>query len=86
MSRRGSKGGGRTMVHIFVSYSHRDGKYLDDRSLLGHLQGLRKDGVEFWHDTSLRAGDDWDHTIEKEIECADIALVLVSQMFLNSKY
>ena len=38
------------VTRIFVSYSHQDSKYLQTDSLLGHLQGLRKDGVKFWYD------------------------------------
>ena len=74
------------VTRIFVSYSHQDSKYLQTDSLLGHLQGLRKDGVKFWYDHAINAGENWDDKIKTEIGNANIALALVSQMFLNSKY
>jgi len=74
------------VTRIFVSYSHQDSKYLQTDSLLGHLQGLRKDGVKFWYDHAINAGENWDDKIKAEIGDANIALALVSQMFLNSKY
>ena len=73
-------------VRIFICYSHKDSKYLGDNSLLGYLSGLKKERFEFWHDQRIKAGDFWDDTIKTEIERADIALVFVSQAFLNSKY
>src|SRR5262245_40306240 len=73
-------------TEIFVSYSHEDANYLNPDSLLGHLNGLEKDGAVFWSDQQIQVGENWDERIKLEIEQADIALVLVSQMFLNSKY
>jgi hypothetical protein len=71
---------------IFVSYSHHDKTYLTDDSLLGYLKGLKHDGADFWWDERLVAGDLWDDEIKKNLLSADIALVLVSQWFLDSEY
>ncbi len=73
-------------VRIFVSYSHQDGKYLKNKSLLGYLRGLEADDVEFWTDERITTGDLWDDEIKKRIAESDIALVLVSQWFLDSEY
>jgi hypothetical protein len=73
-------------VRVFVSYSHADDAYLEAGSLLSYLQGLEEDGVEIWTDRKLRAGELWDDLIKQQIAACDIALVLVSQDFLNSKY
>jgi hypothetical protein len=74
-------------VNVFVSYSHRDAKYLGDDSLLGYLSGgLARERFRFWHDERIEAGELWDERIRKEIDRADVALVLVSQAFLNSRY
>jgi len=73
-------------VKVFVSYSHEDKKYLAKRSLLGYLRGLEQDGVEFWTDQQIKAGQLWDEVIKTQIQLSDIALVLVSQAFLDSKY
>jgi hypothetical protein len=73
-------------LKIFVSYSHQDADYLNDDSLLGFLRGLEKDNVEFWTDRRLRPGELWDAVIKANLQEADIALVLVSQAFLDSPY
>lgn len=73
-------------IKIFVSYSHQDAKYLNDDSLFGFLRGLEKDGVEFWDDRRIRPGELWDAVIKANLQEADIALVLVSQAFLDSPY
>jgi class 3 adenylate cyclase/predicted ATPase len=74
-------------VRIFVSYSHADAGYLGDGSLLGYLRGLeREENARFWTDERIAAGDKWDDEIRANIAQADIALVLVSQRFLDSEY
>ncbi len=76
-----------TAVRIFISYSHRDPQYLGDDSLVGFLRPLEADeGVEFWTDERLEAGTFWDEEIQKRLRSSDIALVLVSQSFLDSRY
>jgi hypothetical protein len=73
-------------VKVFVSYSHQDARYLEDNSLLGFLRGLEKEGIEFWTDRNLRPGELWDEVIKNTIQDSPIALVLVSQYFLDSAY
>ena len=74
-------------VTVFVSYSHNDAAYLEDDSLLGYLKkGLAQENVALWTDCSIRVGDSWDKAIKANIQEADIALVLVSQNFLDSEY
>ncbi len=73
-------------VRVFVSYSHADDAYLETGSLLGYLKGLEQDGVEFWTDSKIVGGEPWDDVIKREIAACDLALVLVSQGFLDSKY
>lgn len=71
---------------MFVSYSHRDRVYLSDGELVSYLKGLEKEGVRFWWDESLNAGDNWDEEIKRRIKESHLALVLVSQWFLDSDY
>jgi len=71
---------------VFVSYSHRDAAYLADDSLVGFLRGLEREGVEFWSDQRIAVGTKWDDEIRHEIRSSDVALVLVSQAFLDSHY
>jgi hypothetical protein len=73
-------------IHIFVSYSHQDDGYLRDDSLLGFLRGLEKEGIAFWTDKQIRPGEQWDTVIKDHLQNAGIALVLVSQAFLDSDY
>jgi class 3 adenylate cyclase/tetratricopeptide (TPR) repeat protein len=74
-------------VRIFVSYSHRDPQYLADDSLLGFLKGLSAEAnVDFWTDERIAASSLWNDEIRKQLESSDIALVLVSQAFLDSPY
>lgn len=73
-------------VKIFVSYSHKDKKYLADESLIGFLSGLKDAGAEFWWDEGISTGDKWDDVIQQEISACHIALLLISQNFLNSTY
>lgn len=73
-------------IKVFVSYSHQDAKFLEQRSLLGTLKGLESEGVEFWTDRAITAGNKWDDEIKKRISASHIALVLVSQPFLDSAY
>ena len=73
-------------IMILVTYSHADAPYLGKNSLLGYLRGLEKDNVEFWTDREIKAGELWDDVIKAKIQEADIALVLVSQAFLDSDY
>jgi hypothetical protein len=74
-------------THIFVSYSHEDAKFVANRdSLLSYLKTLEREGVSFWCDRRLLAGELWDQETRQQIDRADITLVLVSQSFLASKY
>jgi hypothetical protein len=71
---------------VFVSYRHKaeDARYMAE--ILDFLSGLRKEGIEFWTDQELRLGDRWDTKIKQSLEKSDIALVLVSQAYLDSDY
>lgn len=74
-------------VQVFVCHNHHDHRYLEDGSLLGYLKGLENDGIAtFWHDAQIVTGDLWDDEIKARISNSAIALILVSQWLLNSKY
>ena len=70
---------------VFVAYSHVDEQLKNE--LLKHLEPLKKLGlIDAWHDQRLKAGDEWDKSISKHLESANIVLLLVSIDFINSNY
>jgi hypothetical protein len=74
-----------TPVKIFISYAHPD-EYLLSR-LQQHLGGLRHWGVvQAFDDRGIRPGDEWDAKIRRELEAANLVLLLVSPDFLASAY
>jgi hypothetical protein len=76
---------GGSALKVFVSYSHTDEALKDE--LLKHLSPLKRMNlIEEWHDRKLKAGEEWDKSISKNLESADIVLLLISIDFVNSKY
>ncbi len=77
-------------VHVFVSYAREDKRWLDPEyrcNLIPFLaESLRRYDVVFWYDTELKPGDVFKRQIEAEIDQAQIALLIVSQSFLNSEF
>lgn len=70
---------------VFISYSHLDRDYLD--RLIVHLKPLEKKGlIDLWVDTRLYAGDRWKEEIEKALDRATVAILLVSADFLASDF
>ena len=73
-------------TEIFVSYSHADAAYLGKKSLLGYLRRLKRQGASFWTDEEILVGTKWRGAIKAALERADLAMVLVSQEFLDSRF
>lgn len=72
-------------ARVFISYSHVDEDLRDQLEV--QLAMLKRQGlVELWHDRRMLAGDHLDWTISKELDEADIILLLVSPNFLASDY
>lgn len=70
---------------VFVSYSHRDRRYLD--RLRVHLRPLERQGiVDLWADTRLQAGSRWREEIASAIDRCKVAVLLVSADFLASAF
>lgn len=73
------------MAKVFFSYSHKDEALRDQ--LETHLAQLKNQGlIESWHDRRILGGSEFGSDISKELETADIILLLVSVDFLASKY
>lgn len=70
---------------IFISYSVEDDFYR--KELEKHLQPLKRQGIlSYWSDRDISAGALWDDEIIREIEKADIILLLISPDYLASDY
>lgn len=78
------------LVHVFVSYAREDKRWLDAEyrfNLIPFLvESLRRHNVVFWFDTELKPGDEYKRNIDSEIDQARIAILIVSQHFLNSEF
>jgi hypothetical protein len=72
------------MGKVFVSYSHQDEQWKE--RVVKHLKVLAADGLEVWDDRRIGAGADWEGEIAKAIAGCDLALLLVSVDFLNSRF
>jgi hypothetical protein len=68
-------------TRIFISYAHEDEDWRE--KLEKQLAILRQQGlIQTWHDRRIRAGSEWAGAIDRELEAADIVLLLVSADFL----
>lgn len=77
----------RTMVpfSLFYSYSHEDEPLRDQ--LAKHLSLLRRHGViSAWHDRMIGAGEEWKGEIDKNLDEAQVILLLISASFMASDY
>lgn len=73
------------MLSVFFSYSH------EDETLRNQLEQQlsilkRQQVLATWHDRRITAGEEIDHTINENLDSADIILLLVSPAFIASDY
>jgi mRNA-degrading endonuclease RelE of RelBE toxin-antitoxin system len=70
---------------LFISYSHNDEKWM--KELKKFLKPLAdNDLVDVWDDTRIKPGENWREKIENALKEARLAVLLVSQDFLNSEF
>lgn len=73
------------MPKIFISYSHKDEEWKD--RLQTQLAVLEMEGLlSVWEDRQIELGDSWYPEIEKALNNADVAILLISANFLASKF
>lgn len=72
-------------LNIFISYAHEDEKFKND--LVKTLKVIQREysQLEWWDDRQMDSGD-WEAQIIKEMEQADMTLLLISQDFMASDY
>ncbi|NJL44717.1 MAG: toll/interleukin-1 receptor domain-containing protein [Leptolyngbyaceae cyanobacterium SM2_3_12] len=72
-------------VEVFFSYSHADEPLRDE--LAKHLTILERLGIiHSWHDRRILPGEEWDGQINKNLDTAQVILLLISSDFLASRY
>ncbi|GAB6163509.1 hypothetical protein JCM12298_26690 [Desulfothermus naphthae] len=72
-------------IRAFISYSHADEAFLNE--LVKHLSLLKRQGLlETWHDREITPGIEFDDTIDRNLEEADIIILLVGPDFIASDY
>ena len=70
-------------MKLFYSYAHADEEYRND--LEKHLSTLKQDGlIDGWHDRKILPGTFFQREIDRNLEDADIIVLLVSSDFLAS--
>ncbi|WP_437747128.1 AAA family ATPase [Sorangium sp. So ce1504] len=75
----------KTPARLFFSYSHKDEALRDE--LETHLALLKREGLlQSWHDRRIGAGDEWAGQIDRNLDEAEVILLLVSADFLASDY
>jgi formylglycine-generating enzyme required for sulfatase activity len=70
---------------VFISYSHNDVEWKNQ--FVRQLQiPAKHHGFEVWHDGQIQVGDDWRERIGRALESTQIAVLLISDEFLNSEF
>ncbi|MBS0600145.1 MAG: toll/interleukin-1 receptor domain-containing protein, partial [Proteobacteria bacterium] len=70
---------------VFISYSHEDERW--KKRVARHLDALASEGrLVVWDDRKIPAGDDWEPAIRAAMADCQVALLLISAAFLNSKF
>lgn len=70
---------------IFISYSHKDAKWLNRLRI--HLRPIEREGlIDSWSDVNIEVGDAWESKINFSLKRANIFILLVSADFLASDF
>ncbi|KPA09755.1 membrane protein containing Sulphatase-modifying factor domain protein [Candidatus Magnetomorum sp. HK-1] len=70
---------------VFISYSHKEPQWKD--KLVEYLTLYKQEHYfDIWVDDKIRGGEEWEKEIHTAITNADVAILLISNNFLISKY
>lgn len=72
-------------LRVFCAYAHQDKAIFEQlKTALAVL--IRQEAVSVWHYGDLLPGAQWEREIERELNTADIILLLISPAFIASDY
>ena len=72
-------------LKVFFCYAHEDELLLNKIKM--QLKPLERQGlIEVWHDREINAGMEWEQEIDKQLNTAQIILLMISPNFMNSEY
>ncbi|MCP4139325.1 MAG: toll/interleukin-1 receptor domain-containing protein [Chloroflexi bacterium] len=69
------------MGHVFISYSHKDKKYVEKLE-----KKLISEGFEVWIDHHIDYGSQWSKEIQRALDTCDAFVVVVSENAYKSKW
>lgn len=72
-------------IYVFCSYSHKDERFKDEFET--QMKILKRQGsINTWTDREIGAGENWREEIMKELDRANIIVLLVSSDFIASEF
>jgi len=69
------------MSHIFISYSHKDSKYVEKLE-----KKLIEEGFNVWIDHRIDYGSQWPKEIQRQLDACDAFIVVVTENSYESKW
>ncbi len=72
-------------LSVFCGYAHQD-KVIFEQLNTALAVLIRQNTMSVWHDGDLQPGAQWEREIERELNTADIILLLISPAFIASDY